>query len=94
MNSLAPSVTAWRLYRSAISARLVCLREIGSTAFWEFCNTICHEQTRPLFDHLVGAAEQWQRHFDAKRSASRSGKSLTSQLYREQQTFMGAVATP
>ena len=28
------------------------------------------------------------------RSASRSGKSLTSQLYREQQTFTGAVATP
>ena len=52
------------------------------------------QQTASLFDHLVGAAEQWQRHFDAKRSASRSGKSLTSQLYREQQTFMGAVATP
>src|SRR6478736_4623044 len=40
MNLQAPSVTAWRLYRSAISARLVYLREIGRTAFWEFCNTI------------------------------------------------------
>jgi hypothetical protein len=46
------------------------------------------------FDHLVGASEQCRRHYDAERSASRSGKSLTSQLYREQQTFMGAVATP
>ena len=40
MNSQATSVMAWRLYRSAISARLVYLREIGRTAFWEFCNTI------------------------------------------------------
>jgi hypothetical protein len=40
MNSQAPSVMAWRLYRSAISARLVYLREIGRTAFWEFCNGI------------------------------------------------------
>jgi hypothetical protein len=36
MNSQATSVMAWRLYRSAISARLVYLREIGRTAFWEF----------------------------------------------------------
>src|SRR5260370_15998436 len=41
MNSQATSVTAWRLFRSAISARLVCLREIGRTAFWDVCNTIC-----------------------------------------------------
>ncbi len=35
MNSQATSVIAWRLYRSAISARLVHSREIGRTAFWE-----------------------------------------------------------
>jgi hypothetical protein len=46
MNSQAPSVMAWRLYHSAISARLVYLREIGRTAFWEFCNTICQLRTR------------------------------------------------
>ena len=42
---------AWRLYRSAISARLVYLREIGRTAFWEFCNTICHKATSRLNSH-------------------------------------------
>jgi hypothetical protein len=46
--SQATSVMAWRLYRSAISARLVYLREIGRTAFWEFCNTICRQQTSPF----------------------------------------------
>ncbi len=45
MNSQATSVMAWRLYRSAISARLVYLREIGRAAFWEFCNTICQQAT-------------------------------------------------
>src|SRR5258708_32777870 len=45
MNSRATSVTAWGLYRSAISACLVYLREIGRTAFWRFCNTICQEET-------------------------------------------------
>jgi hypothetical protein len=45
MNSWATLVMAWRLHRLAIAARLVYLREIGRTAFWEFCNTICQEQT-------------------------------------------------
>jgi hypothetical protein len=30
----------WSLHRSAIAARLVHLREIDRTAFWEFCNKI------------------------------------------------------
>jgi hypothetical protein len=45
MNSQATSAMAWRRHRSAIAARLVNLREIDRKAFWEFCNTICHEQT-------------------------------------------------
>jgi hypothetical protein len=36
---------AWRLHRSAIAACLVYFREIDPTAFWEFCNTICQQQT-------------------------------------------------
>src|SRR6266403_396627 len=59
MNSQAPSVMAWRLYRSAISARLVYFREIGRTAFWEFCNTIGTKRTcwlvprRSAFEGIV-----------------------------------------
>jgi hypothetical protein len=34
-----------RLYRSAISARLLYLREIDCTAFWDFCNSICQKVT-------------------------------------------------
>jgi len=34
------SVTAWMRHRSEIAARLVHLREISRTAFWEFCNSI------------------------------------------------------
>ena len=45
MNSQATSVAAWRLHRSAIRARLVYLREIDRTAFWDFCNTICTFRT-------------------------------------------------
>src|SRR6476659_10109548 len=45
MNSRATLVMAWRLHRSAIAVCLVYFREIDPTAFWEFCNTICHEQT-------------------------------------------------
>jgi hypothetical protein len=33
MNSQATSVMAWRLHRSATTARSVCLREIDRTAF-------------------------------------------------------------
>jgi hypothetical protein len=40
MNSQATSVSAWRRHRSAIAARLVYLREIDRTAFWEFCHSI------------------------------------------------------
>src|ERR1700738_2127417 len=40
MNSQATSAMAWRRHRSTIAARLVNLREIDRTAFWEFCNTI------------------------------------------------------
>jgi hypothetical protein len=40
MNSQATSVTAWRLHRSATTARSVDLRKIDQTAFWDFCNTI------------------------------------------------------
>jgi hypothetical protein len=40
MNSQATSVTAWMRHPSEIAASLVYLREIGRTAFWEFCNTI------------------------------------------------------
>ena len=52
MNSLATSVMAWRLHRSAIAACLVYFREIDPTALWEFCNTIPlmngHNATRTL----------------------------------------------
>jgi hypothetical protein len=40
MNSQATSVTAWRGHRPAIAARLLYLREIDRTAFWDFCNSI------------------------------------------------------
>src|SRR5258708_18065263 len=59
MNSQAPSVMAWRLSRSAISAGLVYFREIGRTAFWEFCNTIGTKRTcwrvprRSAFEGIV-----------------------------------------
>jgi hypothetical protein len=45
MNSHAPFANGLGLYRSAISARLVYLREIIRTAFWEFCNTIGTKRT-------------------------------------------------
>jgi hypothetical protein len=45
MNLQATSVTAWRRHRSAIAARLVYLREIDRTAFWEFCNSIRQDRT-------------------------------------------------
>jgi hypothetical protein len=45
MTSRGTSVMAWRLHRSAIAACLVYFREIDPTAFWEFCNTICQQQT-------------------------------------------------
>jgi hypothetical protein len=41
MNSQATSVTARMRHPSEIAARLVYLREISRTAFWEFCNSIC-----------------------------------------------------
>jgi hypothetical protein len=44
----ATSVSAWRRHRSAIAARLVYLREIDRTAFWEFL-----QQCRPKAD--IGA---------------------------------------
>src|SRR6266403_1445825 len=62
MNSQATSVMAWRLYRSAISARLVYLREIGRTAFWEFCNTICQLLTSAAL--LYCGLEGLQRYQD------------------------------
>ena len=51
MNSQATSVVAWRLYRSAFSARLVYLREIGRTSFWEFRNTIGQQPTLAIVRH-------------------------------------------
>jgi hypothetical protein len=41
-NSFGIDQTAWVRHRSEIAARLVSLREISRTAFWEFCNSICH----------------------------------------------------
>jgi hypothetical protein len=64
MNWQAPSVTAWRLYPSAISARLVYLREIGRMAFWDFCNTICQQPTS--FDQFSCLYEERVRYRDAK----------------------------
>src|SRR5258708_24933740 len=49
MSSQATSVMAWRRHRPAIAARLVHLREIDRTAFWEFCNSITsatHDENR------------------------------------------------
>jgi hypothetical protein len=48
MNSQATSVAAWRRHRSAIAARLVYLREIDRTDFWEFCNSIVTKRTSQL----------------------------------------------
>jgi len=74
MNSQAPSVMAWRLYSSAISARLVYLREIGrtafwefATAFWEFCNTICQRRTWKIHSiNPVSNGEQRLRDIEAE----------------------------
>jgi len=41
-------------------------QRIPSASTAEFFNTICQEQTCPLFDHLVGAAEQRRRDIDAE----------------------------
>jgi hypothetical protein len=60
MNSQATSVKAWRLHRSAITARLVYSREIDRTAFWDFCNTICTKRTlirRSLMSATGGKAD-------------------------------------
>jgi hypothetical protein len=40
MYSQATSVTTRMRHPSEIAARLVYLREISRTAFWEFCNSI------------------------------------------------------
>jgi hypothetical protein len=45
MNLQATSVVAWRPHRSAITDRLVHLREIDRTAFGDFCNTIGTNRT-------------------------------------------------
>jgi hypothetical protein len=45
MNSQATSVTAWMRHPLEIAARLVYLREISRTAFWEFCNSIWSKPT-------------------------------------------------
>jgi hypothetical protein len=64
MNPQATLVKGRGLYRSAISIRLIHLREIDRAAFWECCNTICQERTferisLPLF--LPGSGQVRRR---------------------------------
>jgi hypothetical protein len=46
-NSLTTSVARLKRHRSTIAACFVLWRKFSRTAFWDFCNTICQQQTYP-----------------------------------------------
>jgi hypothetical protein len=58
-------------HRSEIAARLVYVREISRTAFWEFCNSISGKPDRVRLDAPVGGSG-WPNELNASAMTARN----------------------
>src|SRR5712664_3053645 len=93
MNSQATSLTAWMRHRSEIAARLVYLREISRTAFWEFCNSIPRQADIFSFGRYVSKVPHKQTH-TTQPSSPHSITSSESNCIELAQRFSGFQQQP